>query len=708
VIYEKGISQELKQADPFNYNLKMSVPGCVWCCIMQLMVSNKFDHDLPVLALNAADIAAVVMEHDRRVFLFGPMGVGKSTLAAQLAGALAVSNRSCWCFNADPGSPAFGVPGSVSIAKWEKDAWQVNDYAGLCTLDAGRFRLPLVSAVRSLAQPLPDGMVLIDAPGMVRGIAGRELLEGLIEATGVDAVLALTAENRPPPLLDELRALPVEVFVVQAAAKAMRPAKRARARRRTEQWDAHITHGIEQQFDLTRINLIGTPPPLDETSAWTGRQVALLHAKRTVAMGEVQHVEKNVLTATLSNEIIDADTLLIRDAGRSANGLIETAKPFAAERFEYLPPADVLPSVEANDGPPVVGRVGSVDVALVNGVFGDALLHLRVRHQRRSLLFDLGNGRRLPARMAHQVTDVFISHAHMDHISGFLWLLRSRIGDYPSCRLFGPPGLAQHIEGFLQGILWDRVEDDAPRFEVMEFHTDRLKRFHLQAGYGERQLLDEVEVVDGILLNEPGFRIRGVTLDHHDTPVIAYAFEVDKQINIRKERLEARELGPGSWLNELKQHLLSENETAMIQLPDGSEASTRSLADELVLITPGKKLVYATDLADTENNRQLLIKLAQHAHTFFCEAAFIEADADHAMRNGHLTTRACGEIATEAGVSRLVPFHFSRRYSDNPQQVYDEIKVYCTHVLIPKSMALFETTTAKDLEPIIELNNKIN
>jgi ribonuclease BN (tRNA processing enzyme) len=671
------------------------------------MVTTKFDHDLPVLALDAADIIAAVMAHDRRVLLFGAMGVGKSTLAAKLAEAIVAANRSCWCLNADPGSPAFGVPGFVSIAKWQRDTWQVIDYAGLCTLDAGRFRLPLVSAVRSLAQQLPDGLVLIDGPGIVRGMAGRELLEGLVDATAVDVILALTVADRPP-LLDELRALPVDLFVVAADAEAVRPGKRVRARRRTELWDAHIAHGIEQQFDLTSFNLIGTPPPLAETSAWTGRQVALLLAGRTMAMGEVLHVEKKVLTAIVSNEIIDADTLLIRDATRNTNGLIETAKPFAGERFEYLPPADVLPSVEVNDGPRIIGRVGSIDVALVNGVFGDALLHLRVRHQRRSLLFDLGNGSRLPARIAHQVTDVFISHAHMDHIAGFLWLLRSRLGDYPSCRLFGPPGLARHIEGFLQGILWDRVEDRGASFEVMELHGDRLKHFHLQAGYAENQLLDEVEVTDGILLNEPGFRIRGVTLDHSGTPVIAYAFEPDKQINIRKDRLEARGLGPGPWLNELKQNLLSRNETAMIQLPDGSEATTCSLADELVLIMPGKKLVYATDLADTESNRQQLIKLAQHAHTLFCEATFIEADADHAMRNGHLTTRACGEIATEAGVSRLVPFHFSRRYSDNPQQLYDEIKIYCTHVLMPKSMALYEATTAKDFEPIIELNNKIN
>ena len=78
-----------------------------------------------------------------------------------------------------------------------------------------------------------------------------------------------------------------------------------------------------------------------------------------------------MLAATLSKKIINADTLLIRDAARNVNGLIETAKPFAGERFNYLPPADVLPSVADNDGPRIAGRVGAVDVALVNGVFGD-------------------------------------------------------------------------------------------------------------------------------------------------------------------------------------------------------------------------------------------------------------------------------------------------------------------------------------------------
>ena len=656
------------------------------------MQTDPPQHDLPVLPLKAADILAALQKHQQRILLYGPMGIGKSTLSMQLAETLATQQKPCCCINADPGSPAFGVPGTVSLANWENGDWQVSKYAALCTLDAGRFRLPLVAAVQSLVSNLPDSMILIDAPGVVRGVAGKELLGALVEATGANAVLALTARDQLPPLLDELRALSVAVYVVDTATEAMRPSKRARARQRTGQWDTYLGERVEQQILLTNINIIGTPPPLSEAHAWLGKQVALLQANHTLALGEVQQLTHNSLTITLPFEVPQADTLLVRDAMRNPDGLIETAMLYAKERYDYLPPGDVIPAVGVDTGPRLVGRVGAVDVGLINGVFGDPLLHVRMRHQRRSLLFDLGDGSRLPARIAHQVTDIFISHAHLDHIGGFLWLLRSRLGDYPNCRLYGPPGLGQHIHGFLQGILWDRIADNGPGFDVLELHGNHLKHFCLQAGYHETQYLGEEEIINHVLLREAGFQVSGITLDHKGTSVMAYALQPDKQINVRKDRLQSRGLAPGPWLNDLKQQLLMDNDDAILQLPDGSKASASALADELVIITPGKKIVYATDLADSRENRRQLIEMAQQAHTLFCEAAFIEADVDHAMRNGHLTTRACGEIANQAAVSRLVPFHFSRRYADNPQLLYNEIQNYCQCVLVPTPTAPVEIT----------------
>ena len=644
--------------------------------------------EITTLTCSATEIIDGVLQQDRRLLLFGPPGVGKSTLTIELGRELHARGRRCWSISADPGSPGFGVPGAVTLGSWEDDSWRVEAYAALCTLDAGRFRLPLVSAVQRLAEPVFDGVLLIDGPGVVRGTAGRELLQGLIAATAADALLALNADDCEPPLLDELQSLALNLFLVRTDTEARRPSKRARARRRTEQWDAYLTEATTQTIELRRVNLIGTPPPLQAEAAWAGRQVALLQHGQTHTLGEVLHLDGELLTVRLPAETTSFDSILVRDALRSAEGLVETAAPFLSERSEYLPPADVLPSPEEHGGPRFVGRVGHVDVALLNGVFGDPLLHLRIRHQRRSLLFDLGDGARLPARLAHQVTDLFISHAHMDHLSGFQWLLRSRLEKLPPCRVYGPPGLARHIEGFIQSFLWDRIKEKAPIFLVSEIHGERLRRYRITVAGGGCELLGEDQLEGGIVLREPKFCVRAALLDHH-TPVIAYAFEEEREINVRKDRLLALGHKPGPWLSRLKQAVLQGAHDAIITLPDGSEVAAGELADALILITPGKRLVYATDLADTEENRRRLIALAQNAHTLFCEAPFIQADSEQATRTGHLTTCACGEIAATAGVARLIPFHFSRRYKNNPQQLYDEIDRACSCLVAPRAKHLF-------------------
>lgn len=642
-------------------------------------------HKLPVLACCAADIANTVLTHKRRILLHGPTGVGKSTLAAQLAHELGKSGQNCYCLCADPGSPAFGLPGVISLGKWQPDNWQIISYEAICSLDAGRFRLPLVLAVQRLMQLLDNEALLIDSPGVTRSVAGSELLQGLFEAVAVEAVLALTAADCPPSLLDELHTLTTQLYVVHASTKAKRPGKRSRARQRTQLWDDYLKNGIEYTLDLDQLNIIGTPPPLGEVSAWTGRQIALLYRNQTRLMAEVRRLQGNQLIVRLPSLPQTFDSLLIRDAQRSINGLIETAIPFAAEPLEYHASPDITAPAQQNGGLRVMGRIGQIDFCLVNGILGDPLLHVRLRQQKRSLLFDLGEGMRLPARIAHQITDIFISHAHIDHIGGFITLLRSRIGQFPSCRLYGPPGLAQHIEGFLQGILWDRVAERAPCFEVAELHADHLLRFCLQAGQGAPVPLDAVKLRAGVILQDAGFRIRAQRLDHH-TPVLAYAFEPAMEIHIRKDYLQARGFKPGPWLAALKNHLLAGNDTAIITLPDGTVAHVADVAADLTLIKPGKKLVYATDLADTPDNRQHLQALAQYAHTFLCEARFMEADAGQAAQTGHLTTRACGEIALAAEVSRLIPFHFSQRYAGNLQEAYDEVHAACPCVAMPSSM----------------------
>ena len=85
----------------------------------------------------------------------------------------------------------------------------------------------------------------------------------------------------------------------------------------------------------------------------------------------------------------------------------------------------------------------------------------------------------------------------------------------------------------------------------------------------------------------------------------------------------------------------------------------------------------------------------------------MENDIKHAIRNGHLTTRACGEIATAARVGRLVSFHFSRRYAEHPDDIYAELRAACNRVVIPQAMSVFDRQTTHDSEITNQADIKI-
>ena len=106
--------------------------------------------------------------------------------------------------------------------------------------------------------------------------------------------------------------------------------------------------------------------------------------------------------------------------------------------------------------------------------------------------------------------------------------------------------------------------------------------------------------------------------------------------------------------------------------PDQRAASSTSRSFALT-VTPGQKIGYVTDVADTAANRKAIIELTQNADLLFIEAAFAEADVALATERAHLTTVAAGRIAQEAGVRQVEPFHFSSRYAGEETRMLSEV-----------------------------------
>jgi ribonuclease BN (tRNA processing enzyme) len=600
---------------------------------------------------------------------------GECGVRARLLGELAANferlGSETVVITADLGLPFLGPPGAVTRLRRRNGDWAVERIEPLCTLDAARFRLPLLLACRRALEDSSGAPVLVEVPRLTRGMSASELLMGFVETLGTRTVLSLGGLGE---LRNELGALGVEVLEITEEREAVLD----RASARTHLWNEFLEGASEVTFPLADLPLLGAPPPRFASNAFPGRQMALLGSRgETLGFGEILSLENEILRARVHPlAALEPRAILIRDARRDARGFLSTDRPFEPPSIVRGGGKEGASDLRAGAGavelrPPIM-TLASAKALLVNGIFGDPLLHVRLRHWKRSLLFDLGETARLPARIVHQVSDVFISHAHFDHIGGFLWLLRSSIGSPRPRSLYGPPGLADHIEGMIAGIHWDRIGDRGPVFVVHELYPGRLARFRLQAGRKGREPLEERALRDDVLLEEPDFRIRAATLDH-GIPVLAFAFEETRALHVRADAIAELGLTPGPWLSLLKRLLLEGRGDELVPLPDGSERRASDLETALIYSRPGQKLVYATDLDESEANHHALSALASGARVLYCEAGFVEEDRELARATQHLTTKGCARIAASARVEKLVPFHFSKRYEHDPGRVYREV-----------------------------------
>jgi ribonuclease Z len=98
------------------------------------------------------------------------------------------------------------------------------------------------------------------------------------------------------------------------------------------------------------------------------------------------------------------------------------------------------------------------DPALVNDPFDDPALYVDLVFERRALLFDIGDIGGLPTRKLLRISDVFVTHRHMDHFAGFDQLLRRLLGREKSLGVYGPAGLIEAVEHKLKAYTWNLIE----------------------------------------------------------------------------------------------------------------------------------------------------------------------------------------------------------------------------------------------------------
>lgn len=325
------------------------------------------------------------------------------------------------------------------------------------------------------------------------------------------------------------------------------------------------------------------------------------------------------------------------------------------------------------------------DAHLINGPFGDPALLVDLPHAGRAFLIDMGDLAACPPRKLLRVTDVLVSHAHMDHWCGFDHFLRLSLGREKVVRLFGPPGIAAQVGHKLGAYTWNLLggyENDLAFLvtEVGEAVPESLTAYRVRNAFAPEP--GPPRGSGPVLHGEGNLRVTAAVLDH-GIPCLAFAIEEEAHANVWRNRLEGLGLGTGPWLRELKALALAgapADTPVTARWRDGEGAvqerilALGPLAERVVTVSPGRKLAYVTDTAWTARNVARAVDLARGAEILFVEATFLHRDRERAATRRHLTALQAGTLAHLAGAKRVVPFHFSPRHADEEHALRAEVE----------------------------------
>ncbi|NEP05873.1 MAG: ribonuclease Z [Okeania sp. SIO2G4] len=272
---------------------------------------------------------------------------------------------------------------------------------------------------------------------------------------------------------------------------------------------------------------------------------------------------------------------------------------------------------------------------------------LRLPQRGELWLFDCGEGTQhqfLRSELkVSQLTRIFITHMHGDHIFGLMGLLAScgLGGNVKSIDIYGPP----ELENYLQGCI--------------KYSQTRLA--YPMKAYQSRP---------GVIYEDDEYVVSCGYLKHR-VPAVGYRVtEKHRPGHFDVEKAKALGIPPGPIYGKLKRG-------EWITLSDGRRISGADLCGAPQI---GRKFVYCTDTVFCDG----AVELAQDADLLVHEATFSHRDADMAFQRLHSTSTMAAQVALAAGAKRLMMTHFSPRYAPGNPILLDD--------LLQEARAIFPNT----------------
>ena len=276
-------------------------------------------------------------------------------------------------------------------------------------------------------------------------------------------------------------------------------------------------------------------------------------------------------------------------------------------------------------------------------------------------LFDCGRVE-YPQKLISKLENIFISHAHIDHLIGFDEILGMKLyAAHKHINVFGPGGITEQIMHKINAYTWNLVEPDAISIDVYEMRDDEIRRTKFSVnGNMAGELVETGTIEDNTVFSGKDYTVKRIILNH-GIPSIGYSFEESQKINISREKMEARNLSPGPWINVLKEAFIQRQET---EITVGDKVFRTDELTDMLEVNPGTKIVYLTDFLLDDKTRSELSLFAGNADILYCEASYKNEELEIARRNMHLTEGQAEDIAALANVRELIKFHRSERYGE--------------------------------------------
>lgn len=273
----------------------------------------------------------------------------------------------------------------------------------------------------------------------------------------------------------------------------------------------------------------------------------------------------------------------------------------------------------------------------------------------RYFLIDCGEGTQIQLRRAKspfsKINNIFISHLHGDHYFGIFGLLSSfsMLGRKHPVHIYGPPQLQ----------------------EIINYQT---QFFGENLGFTIEYIATDPQNGMQLLFEDRKMEVYAFPLKHR-APTTGFLFKEKAKVpNIRKEAIEKY----GLDISEIAA-IKSGSE---LRLEDGTV-----IPNEDLVLQPPAPLSYAF-CSDTAFS----LKTAEYVHgasLLYHESTFTDEMLPRAKQTLHSTARQAAEIATAAGVQKLIIGHFSARYRDLNVFI-SEAKPYFPNTYLAEDMRSFE------------------